>query len=74
MHTSWYFSEDTSLFAIITMSFESGSLSLLNLKNSLKRRLILFLFTAFPTFLPTATPSLFSPDGLGLNITVKLFE
>lgn len=45
-----------------------------NLKNSLTRRLILFLFTASPTFLLTAIPSLlFSPRFLN-TMTVKFSE
>jgi len=73
-HTSRYFREEASFFAIITISFESGSMSLFNLKNSLKRRLILFRFVALPILLLTATPILLSPHGLWLSMTVKLFE
>jgi hypothetical protein len=62
------------LLAMITMSCEAGSLDLFNLKNSRKRRLILFLCTAFPAFLLTVVPSLLTPDGFRHVMMVKRAE
>jgi hypothetical protein len=62
------------LLAMITMSCEAGSLDLFNLKNSRKRRLILFLWTAFPAFLLTVVPSLVAPDWFRHVIMVKRAE
>ena len=53
------------------ISRDGGNLSLDLLKNSLKRRLIRFRWTAFPVFLPTAKPKRVLPKLLGLMITEK---
>lgn len=62
------------LFAIITMSCGAESLDLFNLKNSLTRRLILFLSTALPTFLVTVIPSLLMPISFLHATMVKCSE
>ncbi len=71
---SSYFFVEVSFLATMTTSCPGGSLSLFNLKNSLKRRLMRFLFTASPTFLLTVTPSLGMPDSLGCKKTMKFAE
>ena len=57
--------------AMMTMSCAGGNCSLCNLKNSRNSLLILFLFTAFPTFLLTVMPNLLVPDGFGYAMRVK---
>jgi len=59
---------------MITMSWEAGSLDLFNLKNSRKRRLILFRCTAFPAFLLTVVPSLLTPAWFRHVMIVKCAE
>ena len=56
---------------MIMISREGGSLSLDLLKNSLKRRLIRFRWTAPPMFFPTVKPKRVLPKWLGLIITKK---
>lgn len=63
-----------SFFAATTMSYPWGKRDLLSLKNSLIRRLTLFLLTAFPVFLPTVTPSLEMPSPFCFKMTTKCLE
>ena len=57
--------------AMIMISREEGNWLLERLKNSLKRRLILFRRTAPPVFFPTVKPKRVRPRWLGFMITKK---
>ena len=60
-------------FAVITISCPRGKQVSLSLKNSLMRRLSLFLLTALPVFLLTVSPNLVIPSPFSLRITLKCF-